>query len=50
MGAREFAIAVLRAEGFDEPETEKKWLRLLTRRFIEQFGADEVSDEQGTQM
>ena len=48
LGAREFAMAVLRAEGFDTPETELKWLRLLTARFVEHFGAASVSVEAGT--
>ena len=44
--AQEFAVAVLRAEGFIEPETEKKWARLLKGCFVEHFGTDMVSEEQ----
>jgi hypothetical protein len=36
-------MAVLRAEGFSTPETKKKWVRLLTGRFVEHFGADGIS-------
>jgi hypothetical protein len=50
LGAREFAMAVLRAEGFSTPETETKWMRLLTARFVEHFGADGVSVDSATQI
>ena len=46
MEAREFAIAVLRADGFDQPDVEIEWIRRLTGRFIEQFGMDAVSEDQ----
>jgi len=42
--AREFAIAVLRANGFDPPEAELDWGRRLKARFIEHFGVAEVSE------
>ena len=48
--AREFAFAVLRAEEFESPETEKKWLRQSTAKFIEHFGTDAVSVDSGTQI
>jgi hypothetical protein len=48
--AREFAVAVLRAEGFASPEAEKKWIRQLSAKFIEHFGAGAVSEDPGTQI
>lgn len=42
--AGEFAIAVLRAEGFNPPEAEVEWGRRLKARFIEHFGVAEVSE------
>jgi hypothetical protein len=41
--ANEFAIEVLRAEGFDAPDTERQFKRALKERFIEHFGMDTVS-------
>jgi hypothetical protein len=46
LGAHEFAIAVLWAEGFDQPEIEKKWMRQLTARFVEHFGANAIPREE----
>ena len=40
--SRDFALDILRAEGFPSPETELKWLRLIRRKFVEHFGADSV--------
>ena len=42
--ADEFALAVLRAEGFPVPESEKKWRRRLRQRFRDVFG-EEMSVE-----
>jgi hypothetical protein len=44
--ANEFAFAVLLAEGFEQPETETKWMRLLRDRFVEHFGTATVSAEE----
>ena len=44
--AHEFAIAVLRAEGFDHPEAEANRARLIRGRFIEHFGTTVVFQEQ----
>ena len=42
--ADDFALAVLRAEGFPVPESEKKWRRRLRQRFRVLFG-EEMSVE-----
>ena len=42
--ADEFALAVLRAEGFIPPESEKKWRRRIRQRFRDLFG-EEMSVE-----
>jgi hypothetical protein len=47
--AHGFALAVLRADGFDEPENEKKWMKLLSERFVEHFGTAIVSSEEGSE-
>jgi hypothetical protein len=44
--AGEFALAILRAEGFDPPEAELEWMRRLKARFIEYFGRAVVSEEE----
>ena len=41
--AREFAIEILRAEGFGPPEHELEWIRRLSASFIEHFGKAVVS-------
>jgi transposase len=43
LGAAEFAIEVLRAEGFPNPEHEVQWCRKIRRRFVEHFGCERVS-------
>jgi len=45
LAARDFAIAVLRAEGFVEPEMEIKWMRQLAARFVEHFGTTTIPEE-----
>ena len=41
--AGEFAIDVLRAEGFEQPEHESQWIRRIKARFVEHFGRSLVS-------
>jgi hypothetical protein len=36
--AREFALEILRTEGFDHPEYEIEWVRRLSARFKKRFG------------
>jgi len=43
LSAREFAIEVLQAEGFPRPEYEVFWMRRLSQRFKQHFGAAEIS-------
>ena len=40
--AEEFAISVLKAEGFN-PEYESKWVRRIKEKFTEYFGSDHYS-------
>lgn len=40
--ALKFAFDVLKAEGMD-PEIETKWVRQLSRKFIERFGSESIS-------
>jgi hypothetical protein len=44
--AREFAIEVLKAEGFDPPEYEIEWMRRIKARFIKHFGRSVVSTDE----
>ncbi len=44
--ATSFALAVLRAEGFEPPENEIEWLRRLKNRFINHFGCSEANSFQ----
>lgn len=46
LDAREFSVAVLLAEGFEEAETNIEWMRRLERRFIEHFGSALVFEGQ----
>jgi hypothetical protein len=41
--ATEFAIAVLKAEGFEGAEYESKWIKVLRQKFIDRFGRTIVS-------
>jgi hypothetical protein len=43
LDAREFATAVLRSEGFLQPEYEVVWMRRLSQRFEQHFGTAAVS-------
>jgi len=45
LNAHDFAIAVLKSEGFDPPEAEVEWMRRLKNAFIDRFGAASVSAE-----
>ena len=36
--ARQFAIDVLTAEGFDDPQHQTQWIRRIKRRFLQHFG------------
>ena len=40
--AREFALKVLLADGFPDPEHETEWVRRISARFREYFGASVV--------
>jgi hypothetical protein len=42
LNAKEFAQQVLTAEGMDSPE-ENEWQPKIAERFIERFGADQIS-------
>jgi hypothetical protein len=44
--AREFALEVLRLEGFPTPEYETRLLRQLVRRFTERFGRSVIRAEE----
>ena len=39
-------MAVLKGEGFPDPESELEWRRRLKRSFIERFGSDSVSADE----
>jgi hypothetical protein len=41
--AKEFAFAVLVAEGFDHPEYRKDYVRMIVRQFEKFFGQSQVS-------
>lgn len=43
LDAREFATAVLRSEGFLQPDYEVVWMRRLSQRFKQHFGKAAVS-------
>ena len=43
LDAREFATAVLRSEGFLQPDYEVVWMRRLSQRFKQHFGKAVVS-------
>jgi hypothetical protein len=43
--AGQFAIEVLRAEGFETPEYELEWTQRIRERFIEHFGRAVVSED-----
>jgi hypothetical protein len=40
--AREFALEVLRAEGFENPEFETKWSKVIAENFEKHFGRSVV--------
>ena len=43
--AKNFAFQVLRAEGFEHPEYEPKFVRALSRAFVGYFGEQEIEIE-----
>lgn len=44
--AYEFAITVLRGDGFADPEAEIHWMRTLQRLFVERFGSPSITAEE----
>ncbi|MEI9988882.1 MAG: hypothetical protein WDN01_11560 [Rhizomicrobium sp.] len=36
--ARQFALDVLKADGYEDPEDEIRWIRRIKRRFVQHFG------------
>ena len=43
LDAHEFAVLILSAEGFEEPESERQWMRRIQARFVEHFGRGTIS-------